>query len=132
MEKLFTSAGRFDSSSFTHFSIISSMGTVPPHSSGKMFCGTTFHRCSKSEWVRNRSRSFCESKDLAKEKTRDMVQGKWTKWISRCRSGKARSQQLNAFDTSDGVQTEMWLQLTSLSSKTYVSPLICQKNGLKD
>ena len=72
----------------------------------------------------NRSRSFCESNDLAKVKTSDMVQGKWTRWISRCLRGKALSQQVKARDTSVGVQTEMWLQFTSRSSKTYVRPLI--------
>ena len=74
--------------------------------------------------VWNRSRSFWESSDLAKEKTSDMVHGRWTRWISRWRRGRARSQQLKARDTSVGVQTEMWLQFTSLSSKTYVNPLI--------
>lgn len=96
-----------------------------------MFCGTTFQRCSKSECVRNRSRSFCDSSDFAKEKTSDMVHGRCTRWISLCRRGRALSQQPKALETSDGVQTEMWLQFTSRSSNTYVSPLICATNKIK-
>ena len=39
-----------------------------------------------------------------------------------CLMGRARSQQLKALETSVGVQMEMWLQLTSFSSKMYVKP----------
>ena len=47
----------------------------------------------------------------------DQAHGRWRKWMSLCLMGNALSQQLNALDTSLGVQMGMWLQLTSFLSK---------------
>ena len=110
------------SSSFFHSPTHSFMLRLPPYSLGRTLTSTTLLSASRLEWVWKRFLIFSERRLLAKAKMIDMVQGRLRKWISRWRIGRARSQHENALDTSDGVHSEIWFQLTACSSMTYVKP----------
>ena len=108
----------FCSSSIFQLFMHSSTDLVPPYSAGRKEGSTLRCRLSRLEWVLNRLLIFSLSRLLANWKISDMVQGRLRKLMSLCLIGKARSQQLKAFETSDGVQIDRWLQLTAFSSNT--------------
>ena len=121
----------FSSSSFFHFWMHSLVEIFPPYSEGSIEVSTLFWRWSRLEWVLNLCRIFSLSRLLANWKIKFIVHGRWRKWISLCLIGRALSQQAKALETSDGVQIEIWLQLTSFSSKTYVNPLTWFSSSLR-
>ena len=112
----------FVSNSCFHCEIQSLIGVVPPYSAGSTDLSMHLCKLSSPECVLNLFRIFSERRLLANWNTRVMAQGSFRKWISWCLMGRARSQQLNALLTSDGVQTVSCDQDTPSSSMTYVNP----------